>query len=202
MALRLTICAQCTRRVSLACGLLPSSLAVRSDGGHAAHGDRLGAGADVQGRNPDGAIYATVTEAGGRLVTGLGRDAFEVYDNGKRQELTVFANDVQRITIIMMLDRSGSMRRNFSLVEEAAEALVEQFLPTDQRGSSASPDAFKWIPGSSRPIGRHSSTSCERSCRPRARRLSGTPSTSASRACCARKAGGSFSCSPTARTAR
>jgi len=78
------------------------------------------------------AIYATVTEAGGRLVTGLERDAFEVYDNGKRQEITVFANDVQRITIVMMLDRSGSMRRNFRLVEEAAEALVEQFLPADQ----------------------------------------------------------------------
>jgi Ca-activated chloride channel family protein len=78
------------------------------------------------------AIYATVTEAGGRLVTGLERDAFEVYDNGKRQDITVFANDVQRITIIMMLDRSGSMRRKFTLVEEAAEALVEQFLPTDQ----------------------------------------------------------------------
>jgi Ca-activated chloride channel family protein len=78
------------------------------------------------------AIYATVTEAGGQLVTGLGRDAFEVFDNGKRQELTVFANEVQRITIIVMLDRSGSMRRNFRLVEEAAEALVDQFLPTDQ----------------------------------------------------------------------
>jgi Ca-activated chloride channel family protein len=78
------------------------------------------------------AIYATVTEAGGRLVTGLERDAFEVYDNGKRQEITVFANDVQRITIVMLLDRSGSMRRNFGLVEEAAEALVDQFLPTDQ----------------------------------------------------------------------
>jgi Ca-activated chloride channel family protein len=78
------------------------------------------------------AIYATVTDATGRLVTGLERNAFEVYDNGKRQELTVFANDVQRITIVMMLDRSGSMRRNFRLVEESAEALVEQFLPTDQ----------------------------------------------------------------------
>jgi Ca-activated chloride channel homolog len=78
------------------------------------------------------AIYATVTEAGGRLVTGLERGAFEVFDNGKRQDISVFANDVQRITIIMMLDRSGSMRRNFSLVEEAAEALVEQFQPNDQ----------------------------------------------------------------------
>lgn len=78
------------------------------------------------------AIYATVTEAAGQLVTGLQQDAFDVYDNGKRREITVFGNDVQRITIIVMLDRSGSMRRNFRLVEEAAEALVEQFLPTDQ----------------------------------------------------------------------
>ena len=53
------------------------------------------------------AVYATVTDKEGRLVPDLAREAFEVRDNGKAQPLTVFSNDIQPITIVMMLDRSG-----------------------------------------------------------------------------------------------
>ena len=78
------------------------------------------------------AIYATVADAGGRLVPDLARDRFQVDDNGKRQELTLFANEVQPITVVMLLDRSGSMRRNFGLVEKAAEAFVTEMSPADK----------------------------------------------------------------------
>ena len=78
------------------------------------------------------AVYATVANAEGRLVPDLGRDAFSVLDNGKRQELTLFANDVQPITVVLLLDRSGSMRRNFGLVEKAAEEFVNALLPADK----------------------------------------------------------------------
>src|SRR4029077_9724208 len=44
----------------------------------------------------------------------------------------LFANEVQPITVVMLLDRSGSMRRNFSLVEKAAEAFVDAMLPADK----------------------------------------------------------------------
>src|ERR1700675_4221706 len=67
------------------------------------------------------AVYATVTDAAGRLVPDLGRDQFQIDDNGKRQELTLFANEIQPITVVMLLDRSTSMHRNFELVEKAAE---------------------------------------------------------------------------------
>jgi Ca-activated chloride channel family protein len=77
------------------------------------------------------AVYATVTSPDGRLVTDLGRGNFEVDDNGKRQELTLFANDIQPITVVVLLDRSGSMRANFALVEQAAEAFVAAMLPSD-----------------------------------------------------------------------
>ena len=70
------------------------------------------------------AVFATVTNAAGRLVTDLARDDFSIDDNGKRQTLTVFSNDVQPITIVMLLDRSGSMKPNFELEEQAAEAFV------------------------------------------------------------------------------
>jgi Ca-activated chloride channel family protein len=78
------------------------------------------------------AVFATVTDPEGRLVPDLVRDDFEIYDNGKLQPLTLFANDIQPITIVVMLDRSGSMRANFRRVEAAAEAFVTRLLPADK----------------------------------------------------------------------
>jgi VWFA-related protein len=78
------------------------------------------------------AVYATVTNAQGRLVPDLSRDDFAIDDNGKPQTLTLFANDIQPITLIMLLDRSGSMKPNFDLEEQAAEAFVRAMLPADK----------------------------------------------------------------------
>ena len=78
------------------------------------------------------AVYATVTDSQGRLAPDLTRDSFEVYDNGVRQELTVFSNDLQPITAIMLLDRSGSMKPNFGLEVRAAETFVRGMLVEDR----------------------------------------------------------------------
>jgi VWFA-related protein len=78
------------------------------------------------------AVYATVMGADGRLVPDLGRDAFSILDNGRHQDLSLFANDVQPITVVMLLDRSGSMKANFSLVQQAAERFVDVMLPSDK----------------------------------------------------------------------
>lgn len=78
------------------------------------------------------AVYTTVLDNTGRLVTDLPRDAFEVYDNGRPQAITNFANDIQPITIAVLLDRSASMLRNFHLVQEAAGLFVDQLLPQDK----------------------------------------------------------------------
>ena len=77
-------------------------------------------------------VYATVLDRTGRLVPGLGREDFEIFDNGKRQDITVFANDLQPITIVVMLDRSGSMVRHFDLVRKAAERFVSELEPNDR----------------------------------------------------------------------
>ncbi len=78
------------------------------------------------------AVYATVTDRGGRLLPDLGREVFEVRESGKTQPLTVFSNEVQPITVVMMLDRSSSMRGNFTLVQRAAEAFVKGLGPDDK----------------------------------------------------------------------
>lgn len=81
---------------------------------------------------PTVAIYATVTDSAGRLVPDLTKDDFEIYDNGKRQEITLFEGGQQPITVVMMLDRSGSMMGQFNLVRAAAEQFVTQMLPGDK----------------------------------------------------------------------
>jgi VWFA-related protein len=78
------------------------------------------------------AIYATVTDQSGRLVPDLARDDFDIEDNGKRQPLTVFANDIQPITVVMLLDRSGSMQANFNRVQRAAQTFVEDLQAFDK----------------------------------------------------------------------
>jgi len=77
-------------------------------------------------------IYATVTDRSGRLVTDLTRNDFEVRDNGRRQTVTHFTNDLQPFSAVVMIDRSGSMASHFDLVREAAATLVEQLLPGDR----------------------------------------------------------------------
>ncbi len=78
------------------------------------------------------AVYATVIDAGGRLVTNLTRDSFTVYDNGKPQPVTLFANDPLPITMAVMLDTSGSMQQNVGLVRNATMALVSYLAPDDR----------------------------------------------------------------------
>ena len=78
------------------------------------------------------AVYATVTDARHRLVTDVPREEFTVEDNGKRQDLTLFSNDIQPITVIMLLDRSSSMKPNFTLEREGAEAFVRSMGPNDK----------------------------------------------------------------------
>ena len=78
------------------------------------------------------AVYATVTDPQGRLAPDLTRDNFEVDDNGVKQELTVFSNDVQPITGIMLFDRSGSLKPNLELEVRAAETFIHGMLAEDR----------------------------------------------------------------------
>lgn len=81
---------------------------------------------------PAVSVYATVVDDSGRLVTDLTADDFEVFDNGRRQPISVFDNSERPISIVVMLDRSGSMRPHFGLVENAARSFVATLLPGDR----------------------------------------------------------------------
>ncbi len=76
-------------------------------------------------------LYATVTEAG-RLVPDLTREDFEVFDNGKPQDLTVFTSEVLPITVVVMLDTSGSMTGNMDMLKRGAEQFCLRLLKEDR----------------------------------------------------------------------
>src|SRR5687768_17638235 len=65
-------------------------------------------------------VYVTVIGEDGRLVTDLTRDDFEVLDNGRPQPISLFDSGVQPISIIMMLDMSGSMLGHVNVLRNAA----------------------------------------------------------------------------------
>src|SRR5512132_4436501 len=65
-------------------------------------------------------LYATAIDAQRRPVSDLTKDDFVIFDNEKHQDTAVFANEVQRIRIVVMLDTSASMTGNLKLVNQAA----------------------------------------------------------------------------------
>jgi VWFA-related protein len=77
-------------------------------------------------------IYATVVDAAGRLIPDLDQPEFEVLDNLKKQDITIFKTDVQPISVVVMLDTSGSMTGSIDLLKVAAEKFVIRLLPTDK----------------------------------------------------------------------
>jgi Ca-activated chloride channel homolog len=77
-------------------------------------------------------LFATVTDANDALVTDLPKDAFEVYDNGHRQTITVFSREVQPVSVVVLIDRSGSMVGDADLVGNAAGEFIKRLLPADR----------------------------------------------------------------------
>ena len=70
-------------------------------------------------------VTATVTDRDGHLVTGLERDAFEVFEDGTRQTITQFTRERVPVGLGVLLDNSDSM---FGQRIADARAAVDRFL--------------------------------------------------------------------------
>jgi Ca-activated chloride channel family protein len=70
-------------------------------------------------------VTATVIDRDGHLVTGLPREAFEVFEDGERQNITQFTNERVPVSLAVLLDVSDSM---FGQRLVDARSAVERFL--------------------------------------------------------------------------
>jgi len=77
-------------------------------------------------------VYASVFDAEGRLVPGLEQADFEIYDNGKKQTLTIFDNKPIPFAAALTLDSSISMEMNLPFMQDAAVQFVIRLAPDDR----------------------------------------------------------------------
>ena len=77
-------------------------------------------------------LHATVRNGRGELITNLDQDAFAVFEDGKRQPITLFHRDDVPVSIGLLIDNSGSMQTLRPRVEAAALAFVRASHPLDE----------------------------------------------------------------------
>jgi Ca-activated chloride channel family protein len=89
-------------------------------------------------------VLTTVTDTQGRLVPNLEQDEFTILDNGKPQAITLFQNETQPFTVVVMLDFSFSMTTNLDLLKQATEQFILRMLPADKGQVGAFSDKIQF----------------------------------------------------------
>jgi Ca-activated chloride channel family protein len=91
--------------------------------------------------------YVTVVDANNRLVTDLTKEDFEILDNGKPQEITIFDDEVRPFTAVMMLDTSISMTDRMKDLYAGAEQFLLRLMPHDKAAVGAFNDKIEFASG-------------------------------------------------------
>jgi Ca-activated chloride channel homolog len=77
-------------------------------------------------------LNPTVQDRKGQCVWDLREENFEVYEDGIRQRIRLFRHEDVPVTVGLVIDHSGSMRRKISEVIAAARTFVRLSNPDDQ----------------------------------------------------------------------
>jgi VWFA-related protein len=77
-------------------------------------------------------LSATVTETNGRTVSGLGKEAFELFVDGVRCPITIFLGEDAPVTAGIVVDNSASMAPKRADVVQAALSFARASNPHDQ----------------------------------------------------------------------
>ena len=77
-------------------------------------------------------LHATVVDEQRHLVPNLGRNAFTVFESGKRQTITSFHQEDVPVEMGIVIDNSGSMREKRDKVNDAVLNLIRESIPGDQ----------------------------------------------------------------------
>jgi Ca-activated chloride channel family protein len=78
-------------------------------------------------------VYASVIDAKGSVVTDLGRDDFEVLEDGERQQIAAFAAGEFPLAVAIAIDRSFSMtEQRLAAAKNAARVFIGALRPGDE----------------------------------------------------------------------
>ena len=76
-------------------------------------------------------LTVTATRGDDVSVTGLSQSDFEVFENGVRQEIALFAAEPQPISLSILIDSSSSMSDKLRVAQEAAIGFCRRLRPDD-----------------------------------------------------------------------
>jgi Ca-activated chloride channel homolog len=76
-------------------------------------------------------LNVTVTDGGGHYVTDLQSSDFGVFEDGVKQDLTIFNRTNLPIALALLLDTSASMESKMHTVQEAAIGFAKRLRPQD-----------------------------------------------------------------------
>jgi VWFA-related protein len=77
-------------------------------------------------------IPAVVTDRSGALVTDLSRKDFSLFEDGKRQEIAVFAELKQPFHAVLVLDTSNSAEERLRVIQNCAISFAGEIEPGDR----------------------------------------------------------------------
>jgi Ca-activated chloride channel homolog len=92
-------------------------------------------------------VFSTVLDDQQRLIPDLEADDFEILDNGKPQPVALFLNDVQPISVVVMLDTSASMTHELDTLRVATEQFLLRLLQEDKGRVGAFNDKIEFSGG-------------------------------------------------------
>jgi VWFA-related protein len=81
-------------------------------------------------------VYVTATSKNGAGVHDLRGDEFELYEDGKRREISVFSTMVQPLSVALVLDHSGSTDSEFTQVLQATGEFIGRLFKEDRASLS------------------------------------------------------------------
>ncbi len=76
-------------------------------------------------------MNVTVTDATNRYITDLTEKDFEIFEDGVKQELTLFNRTNLPVALSLLIDTSSSMEDRMSTAQDAAIGFVRKLRPTD-----------------------------------------------------------------------
>jgi Ca-activated chloride channel homolog len=77
-------------------------------------------------------IPVKISDRNGRLISGLKKADFKIFENNLEQEIAYFSNEEQPFTVALVLDMSYSTTFKINEIHSAASAFIAQLRPNDK----------------------------------------------------------------------
>jgi Ca-activated chloride channel homolog len=76
-------------------------------------------------------MNVTVTDQSNRYITDLTEKDFEIYEDGVKQDLTIFNRSNLPVALCLLMDTSSSMEDRMTTAQDAAIGFIRKLRPTD-----------------------------------------------------------------------